>query len=70
MKTTLQFIVLILLCSNPGIAGTFQGGGGGMAIDTSMNRLGANERFDFKTGFSPAGTGLDKVCYINDTVQI
>lgn len=65
MKTASQMIILILLFINSGTAGTFQGGGGGMAVNTNLNRLGANEKFDFRTGFSPSGTGLDKVCYIN-----
>ncbi len=48
------------------MAGTFQGGGGGMAVNSNLNRLGANEKFDFRTGFAPSGAGLDKVCYIDD----
>ncbi|MCO4756177.1 MAG: hypothetical protein KC478_16970 [Bacteriovoracaceae bacterium] len=62
----MKLLFIIFLTLKMSHAGTFQGGGGGMAVDTSMNRLGANEKFDFRTGFSPAGTGLDKVCYIND----
>lgn len=68
MKTMIQTTLLILLFLNLGVAGTFQGGGGGMAVDTNLNRLGANEKFDFRTGFAPSGAGLDKVCYINDEI--
>ena len=68
MKTMILTTLLILLFLNLGMAGTFQGGGGGMAVDTNLNRLGANEKFDFRTGFAPSGAGLDKVCYINDEI--